>query len=379
MNSRFLLLMSLSLATITSAVSGQGVMTPPQGAIPSRTTVDEYFPLADKAITRLEQPFRAESKPDWKIVRLMAELSFISYEDSISTVQNRLRLYDLVLGEFVTVDNHHFITAWDKERDVLIIAFRGTDIAQLADVWTDLDYAKTKIDIGEVHKGFYDASGALLRSVSAAIEHRGRPRHVWLTGHSLGGAIATLTMWRMESSGQPIDGLITFGQPRVGDRTFTEALNRKLGSRILRVINEDDVVVSLPPRIPLVLPAYYSGGNAIQFLDGELKQSGGVRLMAKPPIDGAIGDGTTPQVDLDLLAPETQSGKVPPDPEPLTAEQFEELKQILNDRDGSVADEPTYGGPLGGPMDRLDLKRRAGNHPMHLYIQNIERFAAEGK
>ncbi|WP_218933311.1 lipase family protein [Rubripirellula lacrimiformis] len=328
----------------------------------------------------MTRPFQSTDRdPDWKVVRLMAELSFLAYEDSIPAVQNRLRLFDLVLGEFVTIDNHHFITAWDAKRDVLIVAFRGTDIAQLADVWTDLDYAKIKTDTGEVHKGFYKASEAMMRSVVAAIEHRGRPQHVWLTGHSLGGAIATLTMRQLESRGHRVGGLVTFGQPRVGDRAFTEEMNRKLGSRILRVINEDDVVVSLPPRIPLVLPAYYSGGNAIQFLDGKLKQSGGVRLMAKPPIDGVIGDGTTPQVDLDLLAPQTPSGKVPPDPEPLTAEQFEELKQILNDRDGSVADEQTYGGPLGGPMDRLDLKRRAGNHPMHLYIQNIERFAAEGK
>lgn len=310
----------------------------------------------------------------------MAELSFLAYEDSIPSVQNRLRLYDLSLGEFVTVDNHHFITAWDQTNDVLVVAFRGTDIAQLADVWTDLDYEKIETELGEVHKGFYEASQALMRSVVAAIEHREHPKHIWLTGHSLGGAIATLTMRQLEMQGHRVSGLVTFGQPRVGDREFTKAMNQRLGTRMLRIINEDDVVASLPPRIPFVMPAYYSGGSVVQFLDGQLKRSSGVRMMAKPPVLGSTDELPPVLAETDTLAPPTPSGDLPPDPEPLTAEQFEELKDILSERDGVDVDAVTYGSPLGGPFDRLDLKRRAGNHPMHLYIQQIERFAAgEGR
>ena len=371
----------LMLAAVSPPAFGQFV-PPPESS--TRNSVhwssEAAFPLPDQASSRLTQPFDSTVEtPDWKIARLMAELSFLAYEDSIPSVQNRLRLYDMALGEFVTVDNHQFITAWDQQNDVLVVAFRGTDIAQLADVWTDLDYEKVETELGEVHKGFYEASQALMRSVVAAIEHRGNPRHVWLTGHSLGGAIATLAMRQLELQGHRISGLVTFGQPRVGDHAFTKAMNRRLGTRMLRVINEDDVVASLPPRIPFVMPAYYSGGSVIQFLDGELKRSAGVRMMATPPILGGTRNLPPPPEEFEPLAPQTPSGDIPPDPEPLTAEQFEELKAILNDRDPINIEEQAYGGSLGGPFDRLDLQRRAGNHPIHLYIQKIEQFAAEGK
>ena len=367
----------LLLVSLASPALAQFV--PPPDTVVSNST--PAFPLPEHATERLTRPFQSTDRsPDWKTVRLMAELSFLAYEDSIPAVQNRLRLFDLALGEFVTVDNHHFITACDDKRGVLVIAFRGTDIAQLADVWTDLDYDKITTDIGEVHRGFYDASSAMIGSVVAAIEHRRRPRHIWLTGHSLGGAIATIAIRQLELRGYRVSGLVSFGQPRVGDRAFTESMNRSLGSRILRVINEDDVVASLPPRIPLVMPAYYSGGSVIQFLNGDLITSGGVQVMARPPIDELFGKPAAPFMEADPQAPRTPRGEIPPDPKPLDAEEFELLKQILNDR--GYSDPPSgqrYGGPLGGPMDWANLKRRAGNHPMHLYIQNIERFAAEGK
>ncbi len=393
----------LVLAAVAQPLLGQFVPPPEAPSWNSWKMVgSNSFPLPDHASARLAREFDSTAEsPDWKIARLMAELSFLAYEDSIPSVQNRLRLYNLSLGEFVTVDNHHFITAWDQTNDVLVIAFRGTDIAQLADVWTDLDYEKHPLPEGNVHKGFYEASQALMRSVVAAIEHREHPQHIWLTGHSLGGAIATLTMPQLEMQGHRVGGLVTFGQPRVGDLDFTSAMNRRLGARMLRIINEDDVVASLPPRIPLVMPAYFSGGSVVQFLDGRVVRSPGVVVQAPTPsndLDDLFGSPSnpanpsddlfsvsssddagpafTPAYNIDRDAPRTPDGLLPPDPEPLTAEQFEELKDILSERDGVDVDAVTYGSPLGGPFDRLDLKRRAGNHPMHLYIQQIERFAA---
>ncbi|MEX1027077.1 MAG: lipase family protein [Candidatus Paceibacterota bacterium] len=346
----------------------------PPAPVPRIGSVDASFPLPENASARLTRPFRSPAPPNWKAVRLMAELSFLAYEDSFPTVQNRLRLYDLALGEFVTVDHHHFITAWDETNEVLVVAFRGTDLAQLADVWTDLDYDPVPTDNGKVHRGFYDASTALFGSVTAAIDRR-EPRHVWLTGHSLGGAIATLTMRRLQQSGMRVDGLVTFGQPRVGDRDFTEQMNSQLGIRMLRVINEDDVVASLPPRIPLLMPAYYSGGSVVQFLDGELVRSRGVQIMAQPEEDDIFGAPVT-NPPREAVRPHGPSGKIPPDPDQLTPEEFEQLKQILDEAEELPDDAKRYGGPLDWVSN---LKRRAAQHAMHLYIQNIERYAAEGK
>lgn len=50
-----------------------------------------------------------------------------------------------------------------------------------------------------------------------------------ITGHSLGGAIATLSMLdAMEMVGKPIDYFYTFGSPRVGNAAFADYLNQKL-------------------------------------------------------------------------------------------------------------------------------------------------------
>jgi len=41
-----------------------------------------------------------------------------------------------------------------------------------------------------------------------------------VTGHSLGGAIATLAVAELISKGIQVDNLYTFGSPRVGDSNF---------------------------------------------------------------------------------------------------------------------------------------------------------------
>ncbi|TWT56445.1 lipase family protein [Allorhodopirellula solitaria] len=378
MNSRLVHLMLLVIASLATTVAGQGFLPAPGDDVSRGAFGGANFPLPENSILQTTQPFRSESEPDWKVVRLMAELSFLAYEDSFPTVQNRLRLFDLSLASFATVDNHHVISGWDQGSRVLVIAFRGTDISQLADVWTDLDYETEASPVGNVHRGFYLATNALLGGIHYEIRRR-KPRHIWITGHSLGGAMATICLAELDRLQVPVTGVVTFGQPRVGDKAFTENLNQGLGSKILRVINEQDIVASLPPYIPFKVPRYYSGGSVMQFSNGLLVRSGGVQMMAKPVVNGrgeviqVFGEQKTG----DSEAPRGPSGEMPPDPEQLTEDEYRELQDILHD-DGSQG-EQQYGGPLGSPFDRFNLKERASQHPMHLYIQNIERFAAEGK
>ncbi len=50
-----------------------------------------------------------------------------------------------------------------------------------------------------------------------------------ITGHSLGGAIATLSaLDAMDMLGKPIDYFYTFGSPRVGNDAFADYINQKL-------------------------------------------------------------------------------------------------------------------------------------------------------
>jgi triacylglycerol lipase len=71
-------------------------------------------------------------------------------------------------------------------------------------------------------------------------------KEIWVTGHSLGGALASLLTAMLIADGFGVAALYTYGAPRVGDNRFEEIFNEKF-STAYRVVNQDDVVPHLPP------------------------------------------------------------------------------------------------------------------------------------
>lgn len=79
---------------------------------------------------------------------------------------------------------------------------------------------------------------------------------VYVTGHSLGGALATVVFAAIRGRPLPpnvmLRDLITFGSPRVGDEEFSQSLltdrTRKTPNlqSSYRIVNKDDVVTSVP-------------------------------------------------------------------------------------------------------------------------------------
>ncbi len=129
----------------------------------------------------------------------------------------------------------HTQVVWAQHRSEpwVVIAFRGTEFQDVRDLWTDADFPTVPFASGpkwgRVHGGFDRA----YRTVKPLLDERLaglRPgTKIWVTGHSLGGALASLfaadLLERMDR-GERIrfDGLVTFGSPRVGDtRFFTHA------------------------------------------------------------------------------------------------------------------------------------------------------------
>ena len=117
-----------------------------------------------------------------------------------------------------------------------VLVFRGT--TNLRDWWTNLRVAPTAWQSsGLVHRGFAHALAKVWPQALAAVEALCLPTMV--TGHSLGGALATLAC-----SLHPFVATYTFGAPRVGDADFWQTLRGPL----FRVVNDRDVVPTLPPR-----------------------------------------------------------------------------------------------------------------------------------
>ncbi len=77
---------------------------------------------------------------------------------------------------------------------------------------------------GRVHRGFAVAIAKIWDDVFRRVTaRRTRPeQNLWLTGHSLGGALATLAACRFAKAQHAVTMVYTFGSPRVGDRTFAD-------------------------------------------------------------------------------------------------------------------------------------------------------------
>ena len=71
-----------------------------------------------------------------------------------------------------------------------------------------------------------------------------RELRIWVTGHSLGGAMASLVAQRLAIDGYPVRAVYTYGSPRAGDRKFRDAY--RLPN--YRFVNDNDLVPHLPLR-----------------------------------------------------------------------------------------------------------------------------------
>lgn len=129
------------------------------------------------------------------------------------------------------------------------VIFPGT--ASLADWKTDAQIRKTKWGInGEaVHRGFESAYRSVGSKIYGMIPANSRVR---ITGHSLGGALATLCADILIDGGCIIDSVYTFGSPRVGNGKFSRAYNERLADRTFRIVNAGDPV----PHVPWMLGTY---------------------------------------------------------------------------------------------------------------------------
>ncbi|GKU88505.1 hypothetical protein SLEP1_g2759 [Rubroshorea leprosula] len=73
------------------------------------------------------------------------------------------------------------------------------------------------------------------------------PLSITITGHSLGAALATLTAYDIKTTFNraPMVTVISFGCPRVGNRNFGCELEKQ-GTKVLRIVNTDDLITKVP-------------------------------------------------------------------------------------------------------------------------------------
>lgn len=145
---------------------------------------------------------------------VLGRAAHLAYKDR-ETIGIKLQEWDMKLVQFFDRQNTQAYLA--KNDQTCILAFRGTQPNMIRDWLYDLDsrfVSAPKGMVGRVHVGFQNALNAIWPDVWSALKKERGARSLWITGHSLGGALAILATARLHfSKSQPINGLYTYGQP----------------------------------------------------------------------------------------------------------------------------------------------------------------------
>ena len=145
------------------------------------------------------------------------------------------------------LDTQAFVAGTDE---MILVSFRGTQPDNVQDWLTDLDAILRPFTAGRVHLGFYDALDAVWAPlVDTVKDFQDNAQSLWITGHSLGAALACLATARfLLEQRHPVAGLYTFGQPRCGDPEFARTFDSEFCEKTFRFVNDDDIVTRVPPR-----------------------------------------------------------------------------------------------------------------------------------
>lgn len=262
--------------------------------IPSRLSLDLFPPVTEPRVHRYfadarENPFRPRASGiDLLNAWWLAEMSMLAFADP-GFVAAELRRAGLEpAGPPLDGPSTEAFAALGD--GFAIVAFRGTQTFLLgrdpvtvldsiaADFLTDaclpLVPARRPAH-GRVHRGFRKALDEIWEPLSELVARLRRDdpaRAIWLTGHSLGGALALLAASRLPQ----VQGVYVFGAPHVGDARFRDTLP----VRPVRFVHGNDLVtrvpiiaLNLPPRltrkgfVPLLelLGTYRPVGETVAF------------------------------------------------------------------------------------------------------------------
>jgi len=153
------------------------------------------------------------------------------------------------------VENAAFV-AYDSQSGDIMLSFKGTDNdAALIENWvTNLDYAHKnplqQYPAARVHSGFWDAWQRMKPDIMSAIDevkaaHPGVSA-IRVTGHSLGGALATNAAMDLKLNHGFVTSVVNFGSPRPGNLDYHTALLNEVPH--WRVTHHNDLVPHVPPK-----------------------------------------------------------------------------------------------------------------------------------
>ena len=175
---------------------------------------------------------------------LFAKLSSIAYNDNVKEVKSQVKKLGFTTVEFYNREGAQAYRFMNTED--LVIACRGTQPTEFNDIKADLNAIPVVAEtISRVHKGFKAEVDELWPMIEEDIARKVNcEKNLWICGHSLGGAMATIIANRAERNidlNDPVE-LYTYGSPRVGWPTYVKSF----GTVHHRWKNNNDIVTTVP-------------------------------------------------------------------------------------------------------------------------------------
>ena len=296
---KLLLLAVIGLLTLAGCVL-YIAFSPPGG----EDTVDEGSrpeptPPGVGRLEPLRTAWDSEAYADWPVAELLGSMCETSYLPPVDAEPN---FRTLGFKQFTTIVDGSMIGYVASVDGVTVVVFRGTD--NDIDWIVNLAVGSMQTSKGPIHRGFHNAYQPLKPQILKLLR-ASNPKHLWITGHSLGGALAVVCAYDLiENEKIDLDGIITFGQPMVAKSQLARHLDSVCLGRFAHYVNGNDIVARVPP-------TFSHFGSLVWFTGSGVKRSKPKRM--------AYGATRTDELDNSKVEGIT----------PLSVREFEQLKSRL--------------------------------------------------
>ena len=180
---------------------------------------------------------------DDKKKSLLILVEMVGYDDK-EEMKNLIESVKSLNLELISTFDHEGTQAILLENDESIfLGFRGTEATSIKDIKSDTNAVVSVCKSGgKIHSGFDESFNHIsieIQTILNKVEFSEKP--LFITGHSLGGALATVATKKLTHKGG-VAACYTFGSPRVGDEEWTTNIK----TPIYRIVNAADPVTMLP-------------------------------------------------------------------------------------------------------------------------------------
>ncbi len=214
-----------------------------------------------------------------RFLAVASDLAYLPQDKGAAAFREKLGLK----ARLVSADNTQAYIA--TSADHIVVAFRGTESPSALEGLKDwlltdavnllmvpegrlgTDLASAGVG-ARFHQGFVSALAESWPDISGAVkaELKQSERPLWITGHSLGGALALFAGWMCHRQFLNVHHIATYGAPMIGNQEACQAFDKEFKGKISRFVNQTDPVPKLPT-ISLIANSY--GHVQREYLMGE--------------------------------------------------------------------------------------------------------------